>query len=484
MNQFYLLLPLLLLLQWVANAQTFNGTLRIDPKNPRFFTDNSGKAILLTGSHTWANFQDIGLPNDKPFDWKGYLEMLKTNNHNFIRLWVWEQAKKAAWTEQLVSFYPLPYQTVQQEGKTKFDLTKWNDEYFIRLRQRVVEAGKQGIFSVMLFQGWALNKSSIRSADPWEFHPFNPQNNINGVGKAITNNNQDDSDLPTLHSMKNGDVLKHQEAYTKKIVETLNDLDNVLYEIINEGGTKEWQYHLIHFIKAIEKKLPKKHPVGMTHAVAIKPTMWNQDLLDSPADWISPADEPLDWKYPNSSFLIDYRSKLPMNDGKKVIILDSDHLWGCGGDYAWVWKAFLQGLNPIFMDSWQKLAYADTAKIQWLSPCLYDIDYLPYQLVRKNMGVALTMSQKIDLAKSLPQPQLASSGYCLAHHNYSYLVWAERNKYLTLNLRNTSGEYEAEWYQPTSGIFKKKPETIKGGDYVVLASPFPAEEAVLYLKKK
>jgi hypothetical protein len=37
------------------------GPLQVHPENPRYFTDGSGKAIFLTGAHTWANFQDIGL---------------------------------------------------------------------------------------------------------------------------------------------------------------------------------------------------------------------------------------------------------------------------------------------------------------------------------------------------------------------------------------------------------------------------------------
>src|SRR5690242_6729740 len=36
------------------------GPLRVLASNPRYFTDGSGRAILLTGSHTWSNFQDKG----------------------------------------------------------------------------------------------------------------------------------------------------------------------------------------------------------------------------------------------------------------------------------------------------------------------------------------------------------------------------------------------------------------------------------------
>src|SRR5262249_30534626 len=36
------------------------GPLRRLESNPRYFTDGSGKAILLAGSHNWHNFQDNG----------------------------------------------------------------------------------------------------------------------------------------------------------------------------------------------------------------------------------------------------------------------------------------------------------------------------------------------------------------------------------------------------------------------------------------
>jgi hypothetical protein len=42
--------------------KNFNGPLRVHPANPRYFTDDTGRAIYLTGSHTWANFQEIKLP--------------------------------------------------------------------------------------------------------------------------------------------------------------------------------------------------------------------------------------------------------------------------------------------------------------------------------------------------------------------------------------------------------------------------------------
>src|SRR5262249_1408230 len=71
------------------------GPLRGVEPNPRYFTDGSGKAILLAGSHNWHNFQDNGhrLPtsDDPPpaFDYNGYLDFLERHGHNFFRLWRW-----------------------------------------------------------------------------------------------------------------------------------------------------------------------------------------------------------------------------------------------------------------------------------------------------------------------------------------------------------------------------------------------------------
>jgi hypothetical protein len=34
------------------------GPLKPLPANNRYFTDGSGKAVILSGSHTWDDFQD------------------------------------------------------------------------------------------------------------------------------------------------------------------------------------------------------------------------------------------------------------------------------------------------------------------------------------------------------------------------------------------------------------------------------------------
>lgn len=71
------------------------GTLRPCDENPRYFTDDSGEAIYLTGTHTWAVFQDsVNVDGTviEPFDYDGYLKEMKDRGYNFLRLWNMENA--------------------------------------------------------------------------------------------------------------------------------------------------------------------------------------------------------------------------------------------------------------------------------------------------------------------------------------------------------------------------------------------------------
>ena len=122
------------------------GPLRVLSSNPRYFTDGSGKAVYLAGSHNWHNFQDNGHRflegQDRPpvFDYKAYLDFLQSLNHNFFRLWRWESPKWADEEPVGVVKYCQPHPWVRSgpgaatDGKPRFDLTKFNPEYFDRMR--------------------------------------------------------------------------------------------------------------------------------------------------------------------------------------------------------------------------------------------------------------------------------------------------------------------------------------------------------------
>ena len=71
----------------IAGAAVPMGPLRVSQTNSRYFTDDRGQAIYLTGSHTWLNLQDS---RSTEFNYDQFLDFLEQHNHNFFRLWVKE----------------------------------------------------------------------------------------------------------------------------------------------------------------------------------------------------------------------------------------------------------------------------------------------------------------------------------------------------------------------------------------------------------
>lgn len=436
------------------------GPLSVHPTNPRYFRNEAtGKAVYLTGSHVWNNLQDMEPPGSKAsFDFDGYLDFLIEHHHNFIRLWRWESAgwdtstsaQRTANTRFVVT--PHPWKRTGPgsalDGKPRFDLSQFDPAYFDRLRQRVEAARRRGVYvSIMLFEGW----EGQFAPDGWANHPFNARNNVNG-----TDGDQNgDGKALEVHELVGPRVTAVQEAYVRKVIETVGDLDNVLYEISNENhpASTAWQYHMARFIKEVEKGRPQRHPVGMTFQYKGGA---NQTLFDSPADWISPNDRG------------GYRDDPPINDGRKVVLSDTDHLWGIGGNEPWVWKSFLRGLNPLFMDPYDGKVLGKP----------FDPAFDP---VRRAMGQALQFAERLDLAAMVPVRDLASSGYCLADPGRAYLAYLPSGGQVGMDLTQTHGTFSAEWFEPATGRTRAG-QPVKGGGKANLTGPFGKTGTVLLLE--
>jgi hypothetical protein len=465
------------------------GPLRVHPSNPRYFTDGSGKAIYLTGSHSFNNLQDSALVGQfvTPFDYANYLNFLQAHNHNFIRLWASEGWEAGSTVATYTS--PMPYKLVSgtYDNNPKYDLTQFDQNYFDRMRQRIILAGNKGIYvSVMLFQGWSTESKGYRG-NPWLGHPYNVNNNINGVNGDLNGDGQGIE----VHTQQSATITNLQDAYIRKVIDTVGDLDNVLYEVANEdyasAANTQWQYHVINLVKTYEATKPKQHPVGMTMqwSASTGPGT-NADLFNSPADWISPFNDGTS----------DYTNNPHAATGAKVIIVDTDHLSPRPPDHTWVWKSFMRGNNPIVLDD--DIPPGDAYK----------------ETLRKAMGDALTYAEKMNLAAMAPREDLASTTYCLANPGVEYLVYlpspsmfrgrgtrilrwlspvsgnqafrwlSERsgwNATGTVNLSATAGTLNVEWFNPATR--RTTPAgTTTGGTSRDFQAPFVGD-AVLYLKK-
>lgn len=261
-----------------------------------------------------------------------------------------------------------------------------------------------------------------------------------------------------MHTLQLPAVTRLQEAYVRKVIDTVNDLDKVLYEVSNETAiwSKDWQYHMVRFTKGYEATKPKQHPVGMTAFDSGREGSMAV-LLNGPADWISPQ---------NDGASGDYMNDPPAADGRKVILSDTDHIYGVGGDRVWVWKSFTRGLNPIYMDPLRKE--------EWVR-----ISEREMEGARRAMGQTRRFAERMNLAAMTPQPKLASTRYCLANPGVEYLIYQPKGGQ-AFSLQLKAGTYRCEWFEPANGVTHNSGGLLAADGNREFRAPF-AGDAVLHL---
>jgi hypothetical protein len=488
-----------------------SGPLIVAEENPRYFTVASGaigvrRAVYLTGSHIWNNLHDGMGPGascrelPEPFDFDAYLRFLKERGHNFIRLWRWEQFQsQAAGGNYHLCMAPQPWARsgvgLAKDGKPRFDLNSFDHAFFDRLRERVIAAGREGFYvGVMLFDGWALHLSP--APDHVEGHPFFGDNNVSGVNITSI---KDYQVLP-LDPL----VRSFEETYIRKMVDTLHDLPNVLWEVANEssgGGTvdrefagmlglkqapdwgdsTEWQYWVIDVVKDHEKRQGYTvHPIGMTMQFPVADqTRVNDPLYASRAEWISPGYDDEMFKggghpmAPGSSPSRWYDDP-PPGDGRKVIISDTDHFAPGKGDALWAWKSFLRGHHTILMDF---------GLIGGLNAD--DASFQSFEATRNAMGDTRRYADRMNLMAMTPRDDLSSTRYVLANPGTEYLVLQPVESATTFDVELAAGTYQAEWHcvatretRIADAVVAERDQTIR------VTAPFASSPAVLYLRAR
>jgi hypothetical protein len=167
----------------------------------------------------------------------------------------------------------------------------------------------------------------------------------------------------------------------------------------------------------------------------------------------------------------DYQENPPPAEGRKVILSDTDHYWGIGGDRIWVWKTFTRGQHPVFMDPYNNPDF-------WPGNTQFD------ESLRANMGFTRLYAERMNLAAATPRGELSSTDYCLANPAASgaeYLVYFPAGGNAEVDLTGTPADVQlaVEWFNPATGMIETG-EPVAGGAEHTFTAPF-AQDAVLYL---
>jgi chitodextrinase len=452
------------------------GPLKNSPNNPRYFVDPNGKPVLLTGSHTWNDLQDWGTNGTpQPLDFSAYVNFLQAHGQNFTLLWRTELTKfcglpSTASSPPDFTVTGQPWQRTgpgtASDGSLKFDLSKFDQSFFDRLRSRVQQLNAAGIYAgVYLYSGEWLNVYRCSG----DGYPLTGSNNINGVDDGGGTNS-------ITMTAPNG-ITGVQDAYVNKVVDTLNDLPNVLWIVSEEapGTSGWWNQHQIAQLRSYESTKPQQHPIGW----AVMSDFNDMTLYNSNADWVAPGTS----RSPSASC----GSGTPVC---KVNINDSDHSYfGMWNDTAqenrqYAWENFMSGNQVIFMDPYE-VYYPRESRNLCVSPTngICSAPDSRWDNFRDNLGYILSYSRKLNLSQVSPQPGLCSTGNCLAQTpatGAEYLVYAPSGGTFTVNLSATTRSLDVEWLNPSTGAITSAGTVTGGSSSRSFTAPFSGD-AVLYL---
>jgi hypothetical protein len=235
--------------------------LALHPGNGHYFLFRGKPTALITSGEHYGAVLNLD------FDYKKYLNTLAADRLNNTRTFSGAYVEpEGAFNIARNTLAPLEGRFIcpwarsavpgYAGGGAKFDLDRWNDDYFKRLRDFLSHASTHGIVVEMnLFCPMYEDKQ-------WNVSPMNPKNNIQRTGP------QDRTHVYTLD--KHAGLLPIQERMVRKIVNELKGFDNLYYEICNEayfgGVTLEWQHRIAEMIGDAEKHLPQRHLISQNVA--------------------------------------------------------------------------------------------------------------------------------------------------------------------------------------------------------------------------
>jgi hypothetical protein len=231
--------------------------LALHPENGHYLLFRGKPTVLITSGEHYGAVLNLD------FDYKKYLDTLAADGLNNTRTF------SGAYVEPQGAFniarntlapregrFICPWARSDEPGYTgggaKFDLNRWDEAYFQRLRDFLAYASQRGVVVEMnLFCPMYEDKQ-------WNLSPMNPHNNIQGIGPQQRNH------VYTLD--KHAGLLEVHERMVRRIVAELAEFDNLYYEICNEPYERrvadDWQRRIADVITEAESNLPQRHLIS------------------------------------------------------------------------------------------------------------------------------------------------------------------------------------------------------------------------------
>jgi hypothetical protein len=406
-------------------------TLATHSSFPACFQSPAGQPLLLIGDYTWGTFSDVD------YDYAAMLDSLQAHGLNFARVWLWWGCEEfPGLTDRHAVMmdrrFVVPYQRIgpgaAQDGQPKYDLSRFNPAYFDRLRKLCQAARVRDIhLQLILFDAWMLKHPHL-----WKLHAFHRDNNVNGVDADPANTGAGTDGQRGFCSPGNPGALEAQQAFIRRVVDAVNECDNVLFEIANENFYNEqWELRLCDFIHEYEQTKPKRHlvmPKDLPNHKGVVQT-WDPRRI--------------------------HAALLKKRGLRQPLIFDTDWEINPNDDEVRraMWAAVLSGGHFNYMDDSRQIGtehqgdYRGTRRAS----------------LHRQIGHLAAFVRQMRFWEMLPDDALVKAGNTFAMTSTNELAaYLPTGGNVTLDLSKLAGQLEARWFDPKEGAWGKK-LTAQGG---------------------
>jgi len=232
----------------------------VHPENPKYFLFRGKPLVLVAAS------EHYGSVINRRFDFARYLADAADKKQTVTRTFLLYRELQSvrnpysplkAESPDFITPYPRLGPGKAMDGEPKYDLDRWNPEYFDRLHRFLSLASDFGIVvELTVF-------SDTYADEIWALNPLRDKNNLQGIGKI---------DWADYNSLRDGALVERQKAYARKIVQETSAFDNIYYEICNEPGgglpnhatageVDAWQEEMGRVLRDELRKLNRPHLV-------------------------------------------------------------------------------------------------------------------------------------------------------------------------------------------------------------------------------
>ena len=364
-------------------------------------------------------------------------------------------------------FYEQPFARSGQgrayDGLSKYDLTKYNNWYWSRLKQFAQIADKQGL--VLMHQNY-FQHNIIEAGAHWADSPWRPANNVNNTGFPEPAPYAGDKRIFLAEQFYDVNHPVRRELHKAYIKQCLNNFrgTNSVIHLISEEYTGP-----LHFVQFwLDVIAEWEAETGEKQLIALSTTKDVQDAILA---------DPVRSKVVD---IIDIRYWFYRNDG-------STYAPEGGQNLAPRQHARLTKPGGISTQSAYRAVSEYKEKYPEKAVTFYSGSY-PQQawaiFMAKGSLASIPSVDNPRFLKDAASMNIISQNdvekqYVLGNPSVGYIVYSE-NKDVKINFINSKSEYEVYWINSKTGNIKKDKQSVKGGN----AADLSKQENVLWLVKK